>query len=1062
MSLQLARLEGRAAETARAATRESLPCDRCLTRPGRPLDAQAVSLNEAEWRAAAPGLIWGGDEPWSWFRVWFHVPPSWAGDRVRLTLPFGGQGMAYLDGVPWQGRDEHHADTTLPASVCDGRPHLLAVECYAAGSTTQIRRSHERFTIGECRLERIDAEVEGLAYDLRVGVEALRVLPAAGPEYAPLLNLLLKAEHLVDRLDLASDAFVVSVREARASLRAGLDALATAAALGRGKVTAVGHAHIDSAWLWPLEQTRRKTARSWSTVLRLMERYPNFHFLCSQPQQYRWLEEDEPELYRRIVERVKEGRWEPAGAMWVEPDANLTSGESLVRQFLYGQRYLEEHFGRRCAILWLPDAFGYSAALPQLMRGAGVHTFVTTKLSWSTANRYPHDTFRWRGLDGTEVLSYFITGSKHWEAQDWIRAPGLEPMGQSTYNGDFSLKEVVGSYVRYGDKAINSHTLYAFGWGDGGGGPTERMLEFADRLADYPGIPMVTQGNAEQFLAALREQVWDDPNTAVWDGELYLEYHRGTYTSQAGVKWDNRRSELLLREAELWYSWALVLGGADDAWRATLTGAWELVLLNQFHDILPGSSIGEVYQDQRRQHAAVREEVGAILAQAQQGVAAAIGVSGPALALFHALPWPRQGTVAVELPTVVQDDDQLLDADGASLPTQIVDELGGTRRTLVGGVSLPALGYTTLLLGNGAPLLDAGHLHVEDRLLENRLVRLTLDERGDFASLYDKRHGREVLAPAGAGNRLRVFEDKPLNYDAWDIDPFYVEKGRAIEDITSWIVVERGPLRAGIEITRRFNRSIIRQRILLYADSPRVEIQTHIDWHERQVLLRTSFPLAVRAVDAAYECAFGFVRRPTHRNTSWDAARYEVTAHRWADLSETGYGVSLLNDGKYGHACLGNVLSLTLLKSPISPDPRADEGEHRFSYALLPHGPDWTIEDTVRAAHAFDLPVRAHLVGSGGMLPADGSLVSSDHAHAVVDTVKPAEDGDGLIVRVYDCAGRRGPVSLSFNRPLSFAEAVTILEEPDPEAGSITVDGEMLHFALLPFQVRSFRVRLQP
>ncbi|MGH2410809.1 MAG: glycoside hydrolase family 38 C-terminal domain-containing protein, partial [Chloroflexota bacterium] len=395
------------------------------------------------------------------------------------------------------------------------------------------------------------------------------------------------------------------------------------------------------------------------------------------------------------------------------------------------------------------------------------------------------------------------------------------------------------------------------------------------------------------------------------------------------------------------------------------------------------------------------------------------------------------------------------------LSTQAVLDLDGVRRTLIAGVSIPAHGYATLLLGNGDPLGGATALRVEERLLENRFTRLTLDERGRFSSLFDKQHGREVLAPGGGGNRLLAFEDKPISYDAWDIDSFYREKAREIDDLTSWEVVEHGPVRAAIEISRRFDRSTVRQRILLHADSPAVTVQTSIDWHQRQVLLKAAFPLAVHGMEAKYECAFGYVSRPTHQNTSWDSARFEVCAHRWADLSETGYGVSLLNDGKYGHDCQGHVLRLTLLKSAIEPDPMADEGEHFFSYALLPHGPDWTIEDTVRAAHAFNLPVQARLVGAGGDLPAAGSLVSSDHDHAVVDTVKPAEDGDGLIVRVYDCANRRGPVTLQFSRSLGSAEAVTILEELDSEAGPLTVDGGMLHFDLLPFQVRSFRVRLR-
>jgi alpha-mannosidase len=436
-----------------------------------------------------------------------------------------------------------------------------------------------------------------------------------------------------------------------------------------------------------------------------------------------------------------------------------------------------------------------------------------------------------------------------------------------------------------------------------------------------------------------------------------------------------------------------------------------------------------------------------------------IGTAGATLALYNASPWPRADTLEVVLPEALPAEVMPVSADGTPLYIQAAEGRDGKPAALIGGASVPALGYATFPLGTGTPTTT--DLAVEERRLENRFFRLVLDERGRFAALFDKRHNREVLAPGGGGNRLLAFEDKPLDFDAWDIDPYYVEKCWEVDDVSDWQVIERGPLRAGIQLTRRWEGSTIRQRILMYANSPRIEIQTHIDWHHRQVLLKAAFPLAVHTAQATYECAFGHVQRPTHRNTSWDAARFEVAAHRWADLSETGYGVSLLNDGKYGHDCLGNVLRLTLLKSAIEPDPLADEGEHRFSYALLPHGPDWTIEETVEAAAAFNMPVRARLLRDGsGRLPASRGLVANDSAHAVVDTVKPAEDGNGLIVRVYDCANRRGPVTLRFAHAVESALPVTILEEPDGEAGPIRITDSTVAFDLLPFQVRTLRVRL--
>ncbi|HEU0166446.1 MAG TPA: glycoside hydrolase family 38 C-terminal domain-containing protein [Chloroflexota bacterium] len=1052
---EVRRIRARAEEELRDAIRQTLPLESLGYRAGRPRIAEGAEEHLADWHDAAPGTRWGGTDAWATFKAVFRVPEAWAGAPVELALPVGGQGIAYLDGQPWQGLDGQHPTIMLPPSCRDGRPHEVLIETYAVNQAP--RRDGETCVVEPCGLRQVDAEARAYGYDLLVGADTLRVLPADHPARTQLQALLLMAEGLVDRRRPGSSAHGASRREARAVLAEGLPRLAAEWA-APGQVLATGHAHIDTAWKWTVSQTRRKVARSWSTALRLMEAYPEYHFLASQVQHYAWLEEDEPALYRQVEARVREGRWEPAAAMWVEPDVNLTSGESLARQLLYGQRAIQARFGLRCGILWLPDTFGYSAALPQLMRSAGVHTMVTSKLSWNDTNAIPHDTFRWRGLDGTEVLAYLLTARIDWSVDTWLTDPEHPLRGVATYNAHVTPYEVSSAWEHYRDKAQNDTVLYPFGHGDGGGGPTADMLEKVRRMAAYPGFPRLTPAPAGPFLQALHDRLFADPETPVWDGELYLEHHRGVYTSQAGVKSGNRRGEHALHDAEVWAAWAASHGAAGIGWHAFLAKAWELLLLNQFHDILPGSSIGEVYRDQAQDHARVQVLAGRVRHEAQTALAA--GMAGPEdrLVLFSSLPWER-ADVAIDAALVAGH--ALLGHDGEPLPTQEVTTLDGRRQVLVGGLGVPALGYRAVPLGRAAASPANMTLVASERQLENRFFLLELDDAGQISRLYDKRHRREVLLPGGRGNRLQAFEDKPNDADAWDINSFYTRKSWDLASVDDWTVVEQGPLRAGVELRREWDGSTITQRILLHAELPRIDFQTRIDWHHHQVLLKAAFPLAVRNMNARYECAFGWVERPTHRNTSWDQARFEVAAHRWADLSEAAYGVSLLNDSKYGHDCLGGTLRLTLLKSGIDPDPEADQGIQHCCYALWPHGPAWTVEETVQAAYALNLPITAlRATGGGGSLPASQSLVTTSGRHAVIDTVKPAEDGEGIIVRVYDCAGGRQTTELVFCSPIMSAQAVTVLEEQDTAAPAPQVDGNRMTFALRTFGVHSFRVRL--
>jgi alpha-mannosidase len=617
-----------------------------------------------------------------------------------------------------------------------------------------------------------------------------------------------------------------------------------------------------------------------------------------------------------------------------------------------------------------------------------------------------------------------------------------------TYNGSYRPDQILSDWDAYQQKSINDEILYLFGWGDGGGGPTIDMQEAALRLTHLAGFPGVEQGSVQGFFDRLWQRVWNDPHLPRWVGELYLELHRGTYTSQGWIKRANRKSELLYREAELWSSLAGTLcdGQAAMQRQQRLNEGWKLILFNQFHDVLPGSSIHEVYVDARADYERITDIGNTVSKEAIERIAGTVeGADG--LLVFNPAPFERSDPVEVEA-----RPDEL----GAF--TTVDSQDLGDGRCLV-AASAPPLGYAFCTGGTGNAV--AG-LRIERDLLENQFFRVRLGEDGTIASLVDKRIGREVLAPGERGNHLIAFEDRPRAWDAWDIQLNYRDKPYPIEDVSSWEVVEQGPLRGGIALVRRFGASTIRQRVLIYRDVPRIDFPTEIDWHEHQTLVKVAFPVSVHAQSATCDIQWGNVERPTHWNTSWDWARFETCAHKWVDLSEGDYGVSLLNDCKYGHDIRGHVMRLTLLRSPISPDPEADQGLHLFSYSLLPHLGDWRVGETVRHAYLFNLPPRGRAPGAKEY-PADRdtppsfSLIRTNRPGLVIETVKPAEDGDGLIVRCYEAHNTRGEATLEFGTQIASAEAVTMLEE---RKGPVEVTGNVLRFTVRPYGIFSFRVRL--
>jgi alpha-mannosidase len=1001
--------------------------------------AAASDHDDSAWPVLHVGERWG--EPWArgWFRRRVTIPREWAGRPVCLLLSLHSylphtmedalstpEGLVYIDGVARQAIDRWHREVLLTDRASGGEEYSIAIEGYAGGNLGAR-------TLGLADLASIDRELEGLYFDARTALESARILDDKDPGKFAILNALNEALLQLETHLPHGEAFAASLPRARQYLREHLAAYDDGQ---QPRIVGVGHAHIDVAWLWPLSVTRGKAARTCATALRLMEQYPDYHYIQSQPQLYQYLKEDHPELLARIRERVAEGRWEANGGMWVEADTNIPSGESLVRQFLYGKRFFRREFGLENDLLWLPDVFGYSAALPQIMAGCGIRNFMTTKISWNEIDRFPYDTFYWQGLDGTRILTHYITAP----SGTWFY----------TYNGDTEPKSLLGSWTNYAQKGLNDELLLSFGHGDGGGGPTKEMLETAARLTDMPAMPHLELNTAGEFFRRLNARKVDWPR---WVGELYFEYHRGTYTTQARNKRANRKSEFLYHEAEFLATVANWLG--DPYPRAALDTGWQLILVNQFHDILPGSSIGEVYADCARDYARIRELGAGVRARALGTLCGAIDVPGPgpAVVVTNPLSWRRQG-VAEVAPWGKLEGMRVLDSAGREVPSQRLDD-----SRLLFQADAPSYGYAVYTLAQGEPQPAPCNLSVSERALENRFFRLALDERGGIISLYDKQRGREVL-PAGAiANEWQAFDDRTrTGGDAWDINYDYEEKRFPLPEAAQVRVIEAGPVRAGIEIRRPILNSSLVQRVYFYERTPRIDFDTEIDWHEKHVLLKVAFPLQVHADQATYEVQFGNLQRPTHHNTSWDAARFEVPAHKWADLSEGDYGVSLLNDCKYGYDAHDNVLRLTVLRATTHPDAHADEGTHHLTYALYPHAGDWR-QGTVQQAYQLNAPLTASMVQPhAGPLPGDEwSLVEADRAGVIVETVKIAEDTGELVLRLYECYNQRGRVTLRFGRALSSVGACNLIEdgnEPLPFAGSrVTLD-------IGPYQIRTIKVTL--
>ena len=972
-----------------------------------------------------------GRDRYLWLERTVKLPEAKEGCETVGLFDFGETGggynsgfesLLYVDGHPYQGVDTHHKEVIFRGKegkeVC--LTFLLWTGLEGGGEHTSFYHQCRQADVAY-----LHKKTDDLYYFAKAITETLLILPPEDEQYAKLKAAL---DRTFSCINWDEESFYETAEKAHDMLMDELDRMEKSTEV---TVNVVGHTHIDVAWLWRLKHTREKAQRSFSTVLRLMELYDEYIFLQTQPQLYKYVKEDCPELYEKIRQKAAEGKWEPDGGMWVEADCNLSSGEALVRQFLYGTRFLEQEFGKKCEYLWLPDVFGYSWALPQILKQCEINTFMTTKISWNQFNSIPDDLFWWRGIDGSEILTYFVNTPGEGQDMDTRYA---------TYNGMVTPHAVLGSWNKFKNKDLSRDTLISYGYGDGGGGVTRDMLELRRAMDVIPGLPHVKSVQAGEFFRKLHENVENtDRYVHTWDGELYLEYHRGTYTSQAYNKKTNRHMENKLVQTEWLSSLAYILGGGYAG--QELNDSWECVLLHQFHDIIPGSSIHEVYEDSRINYRAAEERADHVWEEALKTV---IQEKEHTYSVYSTNSFGGKELILIP----EQEEGSFTDGSGRKLEAQKTEKGYEVQVETEPFAAIPVIfkpGEKKTAVPKTASSFDGSSI-------ETPRYSIAWNEEGQLTRIYDKRMERSVLKEGQLGNVLEVYEDKPINFDAWDIDIFYTQKMERAKLAKAPELVENGSLKAVVRFVFRYHKSVIQQDMTVFRDSGNIDFVTRVDWQETHRLLKAAFYTDIRSVKASYDIQFGHVERPTHWNTSWDWARFEVCGHKWADLSETGYGVSLLNNCKYGYSIKDQAIKLSLLKSAVYPDTEADKGTHEFTYSLYPHEGSVTEGGTIEAASRLNLPAQA----VPGQFADQRKIVKVSTDRVQIDAVKKAEDEDCLIVRLHECRGGRGKVKLSSEFPVKKLVPCNLLEHDCGEA----VEGAEAVFPITPFEIKTFKMYL--
>lgn len=1008
--------------------------DRFYTRLGAqllpestPLTATVAACTRADsfdtrlhlaYRPIGIGEVWGH----AWEPAWFHligtVPTAWRDRQIVAHLDVGGEGLVFLpNGRALQGItngsvfDSDFGRDIVPLhNPCQGGEQVeLWIEASANAlfglfaNLDPAEDALDRFgyydaKLNQARLAVFDPGIWALRLDLRTIIGLIKVLPEKSVRRARLIRM---ADEVIAEFGRSGG----DPRVCGEALRLALKSPAAPSSLS---VLAVGHAHIDTAWLWPVEETIRKCGRTFATQLNLIDRYPTYIFGASQAQHYDFVREHYPELYERVKEAIAAGRWEVQGGMWIEADCNVTGGESLIRQILHGKNFFRDEFGVDVDNLWLPDVFGYSAALPQILRQSGIDYFLTQKLSWNQFNDFPHHTFRWQGIDGSEVVTHFPP--------------------ENNYNSPLTPEYVIAAEERFKEKDIVDEFISLFGIGDGGGGPKEENFELGLRMADLEGAPRVRFGTAREFFHGL-DKYFD--RLPIWVGELYLELHRGTFTTQAAVKRANRQLEHRLRALEFLSSCLPV----DTYPQDELEAIWKTTLLNQFHDILPGSCINPVYKTTRAQHADALKRCDLLMHTVATSLFDKVD---NCLVLFNTLACPYEG--AVVLPErwsecIVEDE------SGAVVPTQ------AENHRLVARVHIPPYSFMTLSKTPGRPDTVGTSSSL---VLENESVRYEFDSGGRLIACRDKELRRDILPAGLMGNVLTLYEDRPNDWDAWDVDLFYESVPMETARVTAVAPLARGPVRQGVRFSFAVGRSEIVQDVYLGATGKCLDFETTVVWREKHRMLRVAFPVDVLTDQAAFDIQYGYVKRPTHRNTLWDIARFEVVGHRYADLSGHEFGAALLNDGKYGYKVIGNTLDLNLLRSPNYPDPDADQGEHRFTYSFLPHTGDLARSGVIGQAAQLNQ----------GLVMLD-SFSAGQHRFPIrltgdgvsLEVVKKAEKEPCLVLRLVETLGCHSMARLETDWPKAHLVETDLMEWRDGPLHPLPLDIRMK-----PFEIRTYRL----
>jgi alpha-mannosidase len=985
---------------------------------------EQLSVQEAcrgGFKPMPPGTQWGAKWEYGWFKGRVVLPEEAAGRRIALVMDAGAESAVYVDGVAVGAVDHQHKEITLALRGVPGTAYDVLVEGYAghgprvghAGPTPPGRETvpepgPTQATVGQSTFGIWEEDVYQLWIDV---VTLTEVRDHVDPESLRVAEIDqgLRDFTLIVDFELPHAEMIETVRACRERLRPLLECVNGSTA---PTLFAFGHAHIDVAWLWPLAETERKCVRTFATQLALMEEYPEYKFLQSQPHLYRMVETHYPELYERIQAAARAGQFIADGGTWVEPDTNISGGESLIRQFLHGKRFYREEFGVECEMLWLPDVFGYSGALPQIMRGCGVKYFSTQKIFWTYngGDPFPYNTFIWEGIDGSEVLAHL----------------------HNDYNSHTNPALVIQRWTERVQKDGFSTRLFPFGFGDGGGGPTRDHLEFLRRQRNLEGVPRVKMAEPLEYFRDQEARGWPD---ARYVGELYFQAHRGTYTSQARAKRGNRKSELALREAELWGAAATALKGFAFPVEA-IGEAWKAVLLNQFHDIIPGSSIHRVYEEAEAAYASVIEMAQDVAKRA----ASCLADGSQALTVFNSLSWERPALV-----TLPEGFKGAADEAGNVLPSQTI---GG--QTFV-EARVPSCGWTTLHPVQETGFFGKNPVSATERLLENELLRVEFNGQGEIVSILDKETGQEWAA--GTCNSLRMYKDVPAAWDAWDVDSMYELTPVALDDQAHIEVVAAGPLVATLRVTRKLHESTMVQEISLRRGSRRVDFHTVVDWQESHKLMKVNFPVTVHANEGIHEIQFGHIRRPNHRSRPFDADRFEVSNHKWTALAEEKRGCAVLNDCKYGVNVLGNSVNLTLLRAPLAPDMTADKGRQEFTYAFYAWNGSFADSSVVREAYELNCPVMA-VAGAAG----ERSLFAVDAPNVVVETVKLAEDGSGdVLVRMYESKRTATRCTLSTTLPVVGVAQTDMLENVQEE---LWCYGGEVALEFRAFEVETVRLRL--